>query len=260
MKPIVKWAGGKRSLLPVLRENIPDHEIYVEPFLGGAALFLDKAASERSVLSDKNARLINMYRIVRDNPAELTALVEALLESHNTENYYKQREKFSNPDSPLEEAAIFIYLNKTCFNGLYRVNRKDEFNVPIGRQSTLPSVDAENLREVSSALAGAELIISEFSSTLPSEGMFYYLDPPYHDTYAQYDAGGFDESEHRKLANYCGLIDNNGAKFLLSNSDTPLIRSLYKKFTIKEITVNESITRVGTGRKNGRIEVVVRNF
>ena len=209
-RPFVKWVGGKRSILNLLITRLPQqYGRYVEPFVGGGALFFT-VLPENAYLSDINKNLILTYMAIRDNVDEVIRLLEKHAAAHSKEYYYVARENFGNTTNPIEIAALFIYLNKTCYNGLYRVNSKGKFNVPIGKYENPAILDPVNLHMVAKALQGVTLSQSTFSDIVPQEKDFFYLDPPYHKTYSQYKAGGFNENEHELLGEYCHQIDRVG--------------------------------------------------
>ena len=250
VKPFVKWVGGKRSLLETLQRYVPEnYETYYESFIGGGALFFEEQP-KRAYISDVNSSLITAYKVIRD---DLDPLVERLGEhqrKHSEEYYYKVREQFNRAEDQIDIAGGFIYLNKTGYNGLYRVNKKGGFNVPAGRYENPKILDEENLREVSELLQTTEIHHHSYDQTEIRKNCFYYLDPPYHDTYAQYDGSGFLEEDHIKLADHCSRIDKAQGIFMLSNSDTPLIRDLYKAYNIIEVTSKRFVSCKSEQRGN----------
>jgi DNA adenine methylase len=156
-------------------------------------------------------------------------------------------------------ASLFIYLNKTCFNGLYRVNKSGEFNVPMGDYKAPPILDEENLRSASALLQGVKIHQQSFDRVKPKKGGFYYIDPPYHETYSQYDGSGFGDKKHEELAKFCKEIDKIGGYFMVSNSDTDLVRTLYKGYTIEEVSASRSVSCKAhqRGKQN---ELLIRNY
>lgn len=278
--PFVKWAGGKTQLLPELEKYIPDNNFtrYFEPFLGGGAFFFYLVSSKQlkftAYLSDVNKELINAYKVIKD---DVEALIE-LLRVHEkrykvspNEYYYKLRAARSKPLTDVESAARFITLNKTCYNGLYRVNKDGMFNVPIGRYKNPLICDSKNLRNVSIALrhTNAHLFANNYQGTLElarGEGDFIYLDPPYKPTsitanFTSYTNDGFGDKDQIALYEIFKKLDRKGCKIMLSNSDTPFIRELYRDF--KEYTSQASVLRAinckPTGR-TGHTELLVRNY
>lgn len=258
-RPFLKWVGGKRSILPTLLEKMPkQYTVYREPFLGGGALFFavqPKAAD----LSDVNFHLILGYRAVRDDVDGLLRNLKIHAAKHNKEYYGRARERLGKEQDPTKIGALLIYLNKTCFNGLYRVNKDGLFNVPIGDYDDPPIVDEDNLRAVSKALKGVEIEQRQYWQTKIERANFYYLDPPYHKVYEGYDAGGFGDEGHKKLAGYCKDLDKAGCYFMLSNSDTSLIRSLYKGFTIESVMASRMVS-CKANQRNKQSELIIRNY
>lgn len=265
-KPFVKWAGGKSQLLSGMSKLFPPKNHinrYFEPFLGGGAVFFN-LQHPKSYLSDTNKNLVEVYEVVKDNVEDL---IQAL-KKHKNERDYFYEVRSQNPAvlSPIERAARFIYLNKTCFNGLYRENSKGEFNVPFGKYKNPAICDEEGLRSASLALKKATISRSEFHSVLlkAKTADFIYFDPPYHplnktSSFTSYTAGGFGEDEQRELANVYRELSDRGCFVMLSNSDTPLIRELYKGFYINEIQASRAINSKADGR--GKItELLVINY
>lgn len=264
--PFVKWAGGKRKLLPTLVDYFPPtHEIrnYFEPFLGGGAVFFH-LQHPRSFLSDSNPMLIELYQVVRN---DVETLINTLRKHRNEKKYYYQV-RAQNPHtlSELERAARFIFLNKTCYNGLYRVNRNGHFNVPFGSYKDPLICDDEGLRAASLALQNASLSADDFEHALSIAGAedFVYCDPPYHplnktSSFTAYTAGKFDSEEQARLAQVYEDLTRRNCRVMLSNSDTPLIRSLYKDFRMIEVQTHRAINRNADGR--GKItELVIINY
>jgi DNA adenine methylase len=246
--PIVKWVGGKTRLLPELLRWIPSsYGRYYEPFAGGAALFF-RLAPQRAVLSDANADLIAMYRAVADDVDHLIVLLRLYQRDHSETQFYGTRELFNrNALTPTQRAAAFIYLNKTCFNGLYRVNKAGAFNVPIGDYKLPTILDEPALRAAALVLARAELRAGDYRNALcdARDGDFVYLDPPYDDTFNAYTTDKFDQSE---LAGMARMLDARGVHVMLSNSDTPLVRELYADFQIERVRAARSVNSDGAGR------------
>lgn len=259
VKPFLKWVGGKRSLLPILLDKIPKYfEAYHEPFLGGGALFY-AINSPLSFISDINERLINTYKCVRDNLTELKFLLGIHSEQHCLEYYKEQRHLMSTEKNSVKLASIFIYLNKTAYNGVYRVNSKNIFNVPMGKYVKPNILDEKILESCSFKLQTAQISCSSFESNFAYKNHFYYLDPPYHKTYNLYDKSGFGEAEHKRLADFCELIDSERGYFMLSNSDTPFIRSLFKSFSVEVVEAPRYISCKGNQRKKEN-ELLIRNY
>jgi DNA adenine methylase len=258
-KPFLKWVGGKRSILPELRARMPDAcPRYYEPFVGGGALFFDVRPSA-ATLSDANQRLIQTYTAVRDDLTGVLRQLSNHAANHGPDYYKEARVRLSAAADDTEVAALFIYLNKTCFNGLYRVNRANQFNVPMGSYKNPAIRDVEALTAASWALQGVEIAHRGFLDTPVVPQAFYYFDPPYHETFANYSSTGFSEDHHRQLAELCGVIAASGGHFLLSNSDTEFVRGLYAAFVIEEVAAMRSVSRVGSQRKREN-ELLIRNY
>jgi DNA adenine methylase len=267
IEPFLRWPGGKRRLVAVLRQATPSDvrkRIYHEPFLGGGALFLALQPS-LSYLSDANPHLMACYKSIRDNPDQVAAYLTQHLESTSEAYYYGVRDLYNRTGNSAAQAARFIYLNKTCFNGIFRVNRKGEFNVPYGWKEPpwLPS--REDLRRVSKALKNASLTTASFDDTLESLGVndFVYLDPPYPPLngtsyFTHYTTDRFGEIDQCRLATCVAELHERGAKFLMSNADTPLIRDLYSRFRILRLSVTRYITCRSTKHKVN--EVLITNY
>ncbi|MCL2381761.1 MAG: DNA adenine methylase [Treponema sp.] len=259
-RPFVKWAGGKRSIMGDLLARIPDtFNGYFEPFAGGGALFWNIPRAGKAQLSDINAHLVIAYLMVRDNVEEVISRLEYHKQHHSKTYYAEARQKLSDTQDQAEAASLLIYLNKTCYNGLYRVNKAGIFNVPIGRYEDPKIVDSSNLRKCSMFLAGVDIVQNDFSRINPEKGDFVYLDPPYHKTFSAYDGSGFGDKEHEELAAFCRRLDQNGVLFMLSNSDTPFIRQLYEGFNVGDVAASRFISCKGSRRKKAR-ELIIRNY
>jgi DNA adenine methylase len=258
-RPFVKWVGGKRSILPALLARMPaEYDTYVEPFLGGAALFY-AVNPERAYLSDVNFSLILTYQAVRDDVDGVIAGLKRLSAAHDKEAFLKARLKIAKEDNPTKIAALFIYLNKTCYNGLYRVNKSGAFNVPMGSYTDPAIVDEENLRAASKELQTAEIKQHSFEHVPVRVKNFYYLDPPYHKTFSSYDGSGFGDTDHENLATFCAKLHKAGCYFMLSNSDTPFVRKLYKDFQIEKVQASRMVSCKGNQRGK-ESELLIRNY
>lgn len=258
-RPFLKWVGGKRSILPILLARMPDeYDTYHEPFLGGGALYFATQPKD-AVLSDINLHLVVTFTQVRDDVDGVIRALKTHASRHSKEYYDNARKRFMKEKEPTKIAALFIYLNKTCFNGLYRVNKAGGFNVPMGDYKNPPILDEPNLRACSKLLQGADILQQGFSHTKVHKGDFYYLDPPYHETYEGYASGGFGDAEHEKLAEFCKKIDQKGGYFMLSNSDTPFVRKLYKGYNIEDVSASRSVSCKShqRGKEN---ELLIRNY
>lgn len=266
--PIVKWVGGKRQLMFELLKNMPgDYNRYFEPFIGGGALFF-YLQPDNAYISDMNEELINLYQVVRDNVDELITD----LQKHDISKEYfmeirniDRTEEYQNW-SDIKKASRFIYLNRTCFNGMYRVNSKGEFNVPFGNYKNPRIIDENNLINCSNLLQKTEIKHADFSEILKKvkKGDFVYFDPPYvplseTSSFTSYTKDGFDMDMQFKLRDVCDELDTMGVKFLLSNSDTKLVNELYENYNIKKVFASRQINANADGR--GKItEVLVRNY
>lgn len=265
-RPFIKWAGGKSQLLPDMSTLFPPKQQigrYFEPFLGGAAVFF-YLQHPKSFLSDSNEELVELYKAVQQNVEEL---IKALKVHRNEHDYfYKIRAQSPSDLSPVQRAARFVFLNKTCFNGLYRVNSKGEFNVPFGKYKNPNICDMEGLRAASLALQHAKIANEDFESVLsrtkPTD--FVYFDPPYHpinktSSFTSYTSDKFSDDEQKRLACVYKELSDRGCFVMLSNSDTPLIRDLYKDFHIHEFQANRTINSNPNGR--GKItELLIINY
>ncbi len=255
VKPVLKWAGGKRQLLePILsfvERAFPDRiETYYEPFAGGAAVFFalsSREKFERAKLTDMNADLIRVYSELRDNADGVILELEKLLDlGHNEEVYYKVRDK--RPTKAAARAARMIYLNRTGYNGLYRVNRSGEFNVPFGRYKAPRILDAPRLRAAAQALQKVELAVQDFEQSCQAakRGDFVYFDPPYVPlsktaSFAAYHSKAFDLAEHQRLAETFARLSKRKVAVLLSNSDTPETRELFGAFDFRPVAATRAI-------------------
>lgn len=266
--PIVKWAGGKTQLLKHYTRLFPaEFNRYFEPFLGGGAVFFHLVAKNpnlRATLSDQNVELINCYNMVKN---ELPSVIRYLKKHKNDgEHFYKVRAMDVADLSPAERAARLIFLNKTCFNGLYRVNRKGQFNVPFGRYENPKICDEVNLRAAERALCNAKINTANFEAVLSQakRGDFVYLDPPYQplsttSSFTGYTRNSFGESDQERLRDVFKKLTDKGCYAMLSNSDTPFIRELYDAFNIETVYANRAIN--SKADKRGRVaEVAILNY
>ena len=278
-RPFLKWAGGKTQLLGELCSRIPmsiamPHAVcdcgsqtrYVEPFVGGGAMFFG-LHPENALISDCNVELIDCYEAVRD---EVESVIEQLERWPVREDeYYSIRAMDPWRMSRRSRAARMIYLNKSCFNGLYRVNRKGDFNSPYGRwpADRLPKTcDAENLRACSQALANTEIRVMHFTELLEhlQGGEFVYMDPPYVPisptaNFTGYTAGGFDGADLQNLLLLCRRMDQVGINWMLTNADLPLVREMWGQFVIDSVRARRNIN--SAGGKRGKVgELIIRNY
>ncbi len=266
--PIVKWVGGKRQLMFELLKNMPEnYNRYFEPFIGGGALFFE-LQPENAYISDMNEELINLYSIVRDN---VYKLMHDLSKHKITKEYFLEIRNLDRTDkytklSDIEKASRFIYLNRTCFNGMYRVNSQGQFNVPFGHYKNPRIIDENNLLNCSELLKKTEIKCADFSEIINKvqKGDFVYFDPPYvplneTSSFTSYTKDGFDIDMQFKLREVCDELDSMGVKFMLSNSDTKLVNELYVNYNIKKVFASRQINANANGR--GKItEVLVKNY
>ncbi len=258
-RPFVKWVGGKRSILNELLSRIPqEYTSYHEPFLGGGALFF-ALNPEKAYLSDINFYLVQTYRAVKGDVDRLITNLKLHKKNHSLEYFQKARIRLSKEQDSTKVAALFIYLNKTCYNGLYRVNKSGMFNVPMGKYADPAIVDEDNLRACSEFLKNTDIYQHTFQHCQPEKGQFYYLDPPYHETFSGYDGSGFGDKEHEELAQFCRNIDAKGGYFMLSNSDTPFVRELYKGYNIEVVSASRFVS-CKVNDRNKQNELIIRNY
>jgi DNA adenine methylase len=266
----VKWVGGKSRLMSQLSPLLPpgvELMRHVEPFVGGGAMFFARRPT-RALLCDVNPRLIGTYEAVRNDTEALIEQLEQLSREHDARTYYRIRERYNRARkvTPTERAAMFIYLNKTCFNGLHRVNQKGEFNVPMGRYTQPRIVDPDALRAAGRELQHATLQCTGFESLLNTArpGDFVYFDPPYEPmsetaSFTSYAQAGFDRQDQLRLRDVFAVLDRRGCKLMLSNSDVPFIRELYRNYQIDNVAAGRAINC--NAKKRGPVqEIVVRNY
>ena len=272
VSPFLKWVGGKRQLIPTIVEHLPKNIQalnYIEPFIGGGAV-LFHLQPKKAIINDFNIELINTYEVIKNNVDEL--IID--LNNHENESVYfynlrslDRNEEFKNL-TPVQRASRVIYLNKTCFNGLYRVNNSGEFNAPFGRYKNPNIVNGPTLKAVSKYLNSNKITIQsgDYSKILDQadKKSFIYLDPPYHplsesSNFTGYIQGGWGEKEQINLKNACDKLHKKGVKFLLSNSSTNFIKDLYKDYNITIVKANRTINSNGADR--GEVdEVLIKNY
>lgn len=265
ISPLLKWAGGKRQLLSKLKEVVPQNfNTYFEPFLGGGALLFD-LQPEKAVVADINPQLINLYIQVKNHPQELIEEIGELnFRLCDAERYYLLREKYNAKIQmnilDIESVALFLWLNKYCFNGLYRVNSEGKFNVPWNKECSKKVLNEYNLIKMSDYLnhADIEILCEDFSSSCikAKAGDFIYFDPPYaplpknrNETFTKYSSDGFSVENQEKLAKLASDFAEKGVFVVLSNHDSSFVRDLYSAFTIREVEARRAINRDGKGRK-----------
>ncbi len=297
-KPFLKWAGGKTQLLSVLEENLPENikrsktfETYVEPFVGAGAFFIYLASNyefDRIIINDLNYKLINVYKVIKSNCEELIDKLSKMREEYlqydeeqQKEMYLKVRDEFNNWESvdKVKQAANFIFINKTCFNGLYRENQKGGYNVPWGQQKNPSMYDEEQLRSMSKLLNkkenGREKIVilnGDYRKVQDyiDDKALVYIDPPYRPVtkggFNSYNKSGFNDDAQRELSEFYRDINSKGAKVMLSNSDPKnlddndeFFDNLYEGFNIQRVSASRMINSNGKGRGN-ITEILVRNY
>lgn len=272
MKPIVRWLGGKTQLLPELRRRMPRHiHTYVEPFVGGGALFFNMCPTN-GIISDVNRELINVYRSLRDHKEELVSSLSSYERAYNSlpsmeakQNFYYQiRSEFNDvgfeTDLTIEDAVRFIFLNKTNYNGLFRVNAAGDYNAAFGWKESIKTNDEANLSNCSVALQNVEIMNSDFENACKglAAGDFVYFDPPYHSTFDGYQKGGFSEDDHMRLHNLFQHLSENGVYCMLSNSNTDFVMSLYGGYYVEVVSAKRMVNRDGSGRTGE--ELIITNY
>ena len=273
MKPFIKWAGGKTQLLKEIQNNLPDtYNNYYEPFLGGGAVLL-YLKPKYAYVNDLNNELINTYKQVKNNSKGLLILLENHKKNHSKEYYYSMRNLDRNSElynqlSDVEKAARFIYLNKTCYNGMYRVNKKNQFNVPIGSYKNPTIYNQELIKDISCYLNENQVNFYNYDFErflkLPQQGDFVYLDPPYDpvsvtSSFTSYQVNGFTKDDQIRLKCACDQLNNRNVKFMLSNSDTSFINDLYKNYKIIKVKAKRNINSKADKRSPIN-EVIIMNY
>ncbi|MGA3393866.1 DNA adenine methylase [Lactiplantibacillus pentosus] len=272
LKPVTKWVGGKRQLLPQLQKFKPkNYNTYFEPFVGGGAL-LFSLQPQNAVINDANSSLINMYQVIKKKPEELLKILEKHAENNSKEYYLDIRgtdrdgriEKMSN----VEKAARLLYMLRVDFNGLYRVNKKGQFNVPYGRNKNPKIANHENIMSVSNYFNSCNInflnVDFEESVQEVQENDFVYFDPPYIPLsltadFTSYTEGGFTFDDQKRLRDTFFRLSSIGAHVMLSNSDTPLTRELYAEANIHEVSASRAIN--SNAKKRGKIgELIITNY
>ena len=262
-KPVLKWAGGKTQLLDALLPKVPaSYGRYIEPFFGGGALYF-ALRPEKAIISDSNPELINMYQQIADCVDDVIRLLK--LYENTPEMFYAVRAQDWTKLPGEEAAARTIFLNKTCFNGLYRVNRRGQFNVPYGKYKNPKICDEEGLRAASEALKKAEILCGDYASVLDSHARpndFIFLDPPYlpvseYADFKRYTKEQFYEEDHVKLANLVMRLQERGCHLLLTNSNHPLVHQLYAPFSMDVVQTKRHIFCNGNSRKGAEVVVTI---
>lgn len=273
MEPFVKWAGGKRQLLEKLNGRIPikKYNRYFEPFIGAGAFWLD-LKPERYIVNDINEQLINCYLMIKDNPRELIRKINALDHGKcDKDGYIENRERYNQLIAEdifdVETAALMIWINKHCFNGLYRTNKKGLFNVPYNNKQTGKSIDEANIMNISYYLnhSTGEILCQDFEEVCVDckEGDFIFFDSPYVPVsktagFVDYTKESFKEEDHRRLAALYRELTERGCYCLLTNSNTDFVKELYDGFEITEVDVNRAIN--SDAKKRTGKEVIITNY
>ena len=259
--PFLKWAGGKRWLLPEIRKRVSVvRDTYYEPFLGGGAVFFGLAPG-KAVLADVNPDLVELYETIRDEPDALHERLSVHQAKHCEEHYYHTRA--CNPATPLERAARMLYLNRTCFNGLWRVNRRGEFNVPMGTKTTVV-FDQESFADIAASLKNVELLAADFEETMghAGDGDLVYVDPPYtvahnHNGFVKYNDEIFGWSDQERLLDGVAQAAERGARVLVSNANHDSIRELYRGVGNMAVVPRHSVIAGPAQRRGPTTELLI---
>jgi DNA adenine methylase len=271
-EPFIKWAGGKSQLLDRLLPLTPKKfNVYFEPFVGGGAMFF-RLRPPKAVISDANWELVNAYKVIKNDLDSLLAELEKIKRRKLTSSLYEEyrRLKVKPVDVPDPKlAARFIFLNKTCYNGLYRVNKNEEFNVPFGKYRVMPKLyEEENLKQINRILQTTQIMLADFETAvrIAQPGDFVYFDPPYTPDpqsmgFTNYTKDAFPAGEQERLSEVFKRLDRRGCMQMMSNADTRLTRRLYSEYSRKtcRLSVDRVISCIGTKRTGFR-EVVVVNY
>lgn len=270
MTPFVKWVGGKRQILKHIKPLLPkEFNTYIEPFVGGGALFFD-LQHNKSIINDFNKELMNSFKVIKTSHEKLLKTIDSFHEQHSKEFYYELRAKQSSGNN-IEDAARFMYINKTCFNGMYRVNSKGEFNVPFNNKTKeeLNIYNKTNIEAISRYLneSNVQILSEDYLITLDraKSGDFVFCDPPYDkekdvSEFVSYSKESFDRENQKDLFNKLVELDNKGVKWMLTNSNTAFIRELYKDFISIEILANRMLNSNKDKRTNTGKELIIRNY
>jgi len=261
--PFLKWVGGKRSIITELTSRIPKKfNNYYEPFVGGGALFFTLQPNlKKAYLSDMNRELVVCYKSIKQNPEKLISLLEKHATLHNKTYFYQIRE--TNDSGMLNIAARMIYLNRTCYNGLYRVNRSGQFNAPIGNYKNPNIVQKNNIWACHQALQNSEIKKQDFAKINPQKGDFVYFDPPYHpldaNSFTSYTGNDFTAKDQVRLWEFILKLNQKGVFFMLSNSDTPFIRTMYRDFNVQTVLAPRNVNCKGNKRSAVK-ELLITNY
>jgi DNA adenine methylase len=274
LKPFIKYCGGKTKLLPYIIENLPDKEFknYFEPFVGGGSVLFGLLSNELTykcnrdyTVSDINENLINCYEVIKDNIDDLIKELNKDIYSNEYDNYYSRRQRYNEikftETNLVEKAALFIYMNKCGYNGMYRENSQGKFNIPFGKMKNPKICDTSVLKKVSKSLSKVNISYCEYNSILEltNKDDFVYLDPPYHGTFTQYTNNKFGEEEQQKLKQFVDALTEKGVCVMLSNSATDFIKDLYKGY--KQINLTTKYSLGGKGADRGdKQELLIVNY
>ncbi|AZT91253.1 DNA adenine methylase [Caldicellulosiruptor changbaiensis] len=277
--PIVKWAGGKRQIIDKLMKKKPkEFSVYFEPFLGGGALLIElynRGMLKKAVVSDINFDLINLYIVIKTCPEEIIYHIKNMEFKNNSEDYYRARDYYNSiqgidinsiKEENIIKAALLLYLNRHCYNGLYRVNNKGEFNVPFGSYKNPKLPSREEIFAFSEMLQNIEILHMDFEEAVKNADSFdfVYFDPPYMPIsktayFTDYTVAGFTEEDQIRLKNVCDILTQKGCYVMVSNSDSEFIRNLYKDYNIETIESRRSINSSAEKRR-GHSELIITNY
>lgn len=266
-RPFLRWAGGKFYLSDALRRYVPEdvsERRYYEPFLGAGTMFF-RLRHQMAHLSDLNAHLIECYRAIRDNPTAIAKALRLHARNNSESYYYTVRDKYNRSQAGVARAARFLYLNRTGFNGVFRVNKQGSYNVPYGKKKSPYFPTAEELRSVAKALKKSRLEVCDFTASLknPKSGDFVYLDPPYPPLngtsfFTHYTPDRFGAGNQTAVAQLVRELDARGCLVMVSNADTPLIRQLYKGFQTSTLSVTRYVSSSSVKHRVG--ELIITNY
>lgn len=271
-KPFIKWVGGKRQLLTEIEQNMPqEFGTYFEPFFGGGAVFFD-LAPEKAVINDYNVQLINLYKQIQTHVDDFYSLISQWANEYNELEtieekdayYYQKREVYNEclkaNELSVKSAALFMFLNKSSFNGVYRLNRSGLYNVPCGHKKNVGMPPIEDIHAAAEALKDIEIISGDFEKACEKaqEGDFVFFDSPYYDTFDTYQAGGFSEEDHIRLFNLFKRLSDKGVYCMMTNNDCDFIKELYKDYCISVVDVKRMVNRDSKNRVGK--EVIVTNY
>lgn len=264
-RPFVKWAGGKRKILNEIKEYFPKKfKYYYEPFVGGGAIYFTlEEEIKHAVISDINCELITAYKVIKENPFGLIEKLKEHASCHSKAHYYLTRKRYS--ENLLDIAARFLYLNKTCYNGLYRVNKKGRFNVPLGDYKSPDIEQEENIIACHKRLQKTKILCSDFEKINPKKRDFVYFDPPYHPidktSFTKYTRADFSKNEQIRLAQFIKKLSQSGVYIMLSNSKTKFVESLYPKKDFKHHIVYAPRFVNCKSDERGKIkELIITNY